>query len=131
MEPHRHIEPTVVHEDDLASETWDDPVKGRLAFTGLLSSENTPTDTFTTGVADLPPGGWLGRHRHRPAEVYHLVEGQGVVTLDGIEHAVRAGSSVFVPGDVEHGIRNSGDGRLRFFYAFALDSFTEVEYRFS
>ncbi|MGY1712212.1 cupin domain-containing protein [Geodermatophilus sp. SYSU D00758] len=69
--------------------------------------------------------------RPTQAEVYHLVEGGGVVVLDGVEHPVAAGSAVFIPGDAEHGIRNTGDGPLRFVYAFATDSIDDVVYRFS
>jgi len=78
-----------------------------------------------------PPSGWLGRHRHPQAEVYHVLEGSGVVVLDGTEHSVTGGSVVFIPGDTEHGIRNTTDQLLRFVYAFATDSIEDVVYRFS
>lgn len=124
-------EPVVRHEGDGAQDEWDDPVRGVLSFRTLFSGGSTPTRSLTAGVTELRPGGWLGLHRHTPAEVYHVVDGEGVVLLDGSEHRVTAGSSVFIPGDAEHGIRNTGSGRLRVFYAFAVDSFDEVEYRFS
>jgi oxalate decarboxylase/phosphoglucose isomerase-like protein (cupin superfamily) len=44
---------------------------------------------------------------------------------------VTAGSAVFVPGDAEHGIRNTGEGPLRFVYAFATDAVDDVVSRFS
>jgi len=52
------------------------------------------------------------------------------VTIDGIEHEVKKGSMVFIPGDVEHGIKNVGEGNLVWLYAFAADSFGQVVYRF-
>lgn len=79
----------------------------------------------------MPPGGWLGAHQHPPAEIYHVLEGWGLVLLGGTEREVRAGSSVFIPGDAEHGIRNIGTSRLRFFYALLADSFADVQYRFT
>jgi len=48
-----------------------------------------------------------------------------------VEHAVASGSAVFIPGDAEHGVRNTGDGPLRVVYAFATDSVDDVVYRFS
>ncbi|WP_442859208.1 cupin domain-containing protein [Arthrobacter sp. CAN_A214] len=51
----------------------------------------------------------MSLHRHAAAEVYQVLKGQGVVTLDGIEHAVRAGSGVYDPSNREEGIRNTGD----------------------
>jgi mannose-6-phosphate isomerase-like protein (cupin superfamily) len=124
-------EPLVVHEGDVPREAWVDPVKGVLAFRTVFSGGTTATRTFTAGVADLDQGGWLGLHRHTAAEIYYVVEGRGVVTLDGVDHAVSAGSAVSIPGDVEHGVRNIGRTPLRFFYAFAVDSFDDVIYRFS
>ena len=63
--------------------------------------------------------------------MYHLLDGSGVVVLDGVEHAVTGGSVVFIPGDAAHGIRNPADVPLRFVYAFATDSVEDVVYRFS
>lgn len=60
-----------------------------------------------------------------------MLAGEGVVALDGAEHTVRPGSSVFLPGSSEHGIRNTGAHKLRFFYVLAADDFTDVEYVFS
>lgn len=123
--------PIVIHGDEPPRESWDDPVKGRIAWWTLFSGDRTPTAALTAGVAELEPGGWLGLHRHAPAEIYYVLEGRGIVTLDGVEHEVSAGSAVFIPGNVEHGSRNPGDAPLRVLYAFAADSFAEVEYRFS
>ena len=50
------------------------------------------------------------------------------VTVD----AVRARASPrVVSGNAEHGIRDTGEGPLRFVYAFATDSVDDVVYRFS
>ena len=125
------MQPQVRDSSQVESEVWDDPVRGDVSFRVLFSADRTPTSSLYTGLGELAPGGWLGLHRHTQAEVYHLVEGSGVVVLDGDEHPVAAGSAVFIPGNAEHGIRNTGDGPLRFVYAFATDSIDDVVYRFS
>jgi quercetin dioxygenase-like cupin family protein len=124
-------EPFVAASADLKRDGWNDPVKGRVGWRTLFSADLTPTDGLTAGIADLEPGGWLGLHRHSPAEIYYVIEGRGIVTIEGREHVVSAGSAVFIPADAEHGIRNDADAPLRFLYAFPVDSFGEVEYRFS
>jgi mannose-6-phosphate isomerase-like protein (cupin superfamily) len=124
-------QPLVVQEADVARSSWDDPQKGVLGFRTLISGGTTATEALTAGISDLGPGGWLGLHRHTAAEIYYVVEGNGVVTLDGVDHPVSAGTAVYIPGDAEHGIRNSGQAILRFFYAFAVDSFDDIVYRFS
>ncbi len=125
------MRPQVRDSSQVESEVWDDPVRGDVSFRVLSSADRTPTSSLYTGLTELAPGGWLGLHRHTQAEVYHLVAGSGVVVLDGVEHPVVAGSAVFIPGDAEHGIRNTGATTLRFVYAFATDAIDDVVHRFS
>jgi oxalate decarboxylase/phosphoglucose isomerase-like protein (cupin superfamily) len=44
---------------------------------------------------------------------------------------VRTGSAAYIPGNREHGIRNASEEPLRFFYAFGVGSFGDIEYRFT
>jgi mannose-6-phosphate isomerase-like protein (cupin superfamily) len=125
------LQPLVISESDVARDSWDDKTKGVLGFRTLFSADTTTTQALTAGIADLNAGGWLGLHRHTPAEIYYIVEGHGTVTLEGVDYQVCAGTAVYIPGDTEHGIRNTGPAPLRFFYAFAVDSFDDVTYRFS
>jgi mannose-6-phosphate isomerase-like protein (cupin superfamily) len=124
-------QPLVLDEANVSLDGWDDPVKGRIRWRTLFSRPGTPSDGLTCGIAELEPGGWLGLHRHAPPEIYYVIEGAGVVTLEGVETSVKAGSAVFIPGMAEHGIRQTGTQRLRFFYGFPVDSFDAVEYLFS
>ena len=120
----------VLEEGDRPLEGWSDK-RGQLTWRPLFSADSTPTGQLVTGVAELQQGGFLALHRHAQAETYYVLAGEGVVTLDGAEHPVRPGSSVFLPGSSEHGIRNTGTQNLRFFYALAADDFTDIEYVFS
>lgn len=74
--------------------------------------------------------GHLCAHRHTQAEIYHILDGEGDVTIDGVVSKVRAGSTVFIPSDAEHGIVNTGTVELRWFYVFPTGSFGDVVYRF-
>lgn len=120
---------SVISESNVQVETWSDAVRGEVAFRTVFGADPTTPD-FTAGVADLEPGGWLGHHRHEPAELYYVLVGDGVLDIDGEEYAVGAGTAAYIPGNSEHGIRNTGRSLLRFFYAFAIGSFDQVEYRF-
>src|SRR3712207_6249897 len=97
-------EPLVVHVSDIALEQWSDPVRGHVGFRTLLGGPDTRTADFTAGVTELEPGGWLGLHRHEPSELYFVLTGDGVMTIDGAEHAVSAGTAAYIPGDREHAI---------------------------
>jgi mannose-6-phosphate isomerase-like protein (cupin superfamily) len=125
------VAPFVREEADAPRDGWDDPVRGRVHWRTLFSQGLTPSAGITCGVTELGPGDWLGLHRHAPPEIYYVFAGAGVVSLDGREVAVRAGSAVFIPSMVEHGIRQTGDETLRLFYGFPVDSFDSVEYLFS
>jgi quercetin dioxygenase-like cupin family protein len=109
---------------------WNDPRRGKLSWRTLLSAGMTPTDSLTAGVAEFEPGGALNLHRHAAAEIYFILEGEGIVSIDGHDHAVAPGSIAFIPGGAPHGVRNSGGRTLKLFYAFAKSSFGEVEYEF-
>jgi mannose-6-phosphate isomerase-like protein (cupin superfamily) len=111
-------------------EGWDDDLHGRVQWRTLFSAERTPTETLTAGVAEIKPGNELKVHRHTLPELYYLLAGEGIVTIDGVEYPVSANTAVFIPGNAAHGLRNTSQTTLRFFYAFAVSSFSEVEYIF-
>jgi mannose-6-phosphate isomerase-like protein (cupin superfamily) len=123
-------DPLVVNESDADPVTWSDPVRGDVCFRTLFGGPATRTD-FTAGVTSLDAGGWLGHHRHEPSEIYYVLGGVGLLTIDGEEHVVDAGTAVFVPSNSEHGIRNTGREPLRFFYVFAVGAFEAIEYDFT
>jgi mannose-6-phosphate isomerase-like protein (cupin superfamily) len=125
-------EPFIAVDRGAPDDGWDEPDgRGVVAWQTLVSADTTPTDGITAGIAVLEPGGHLALHRHEQPEIYFLLEGEGVVTLGGVERRIAKGSCVSIPGNVEHGIRNEGGQRLRFLYVFPTDAFSDVEYRFS
>lgn len=78
-------------------------------------------------IYDIPPGASEGVHLHNlsdPAlgpyeEYYYIVEGSGIMTVDGEEFAVTAGDHVFAPLDSWRGIANQdGPGNLRIFLTY-------------
>ena len=125
------IKPIVKHLSEGESGGWNDPQRGLIGWRTLFSSDITPTNSLTAGVVELEAHiGKLNPHRHSPAEIYYILSGQGIVHIDGTDYPVSVDTSVFIPSNALHGIRNTGDTTLRFFYAFALDSFASVEYKF-
>jgi mannose-6-phosphate isomerase-like protein (cupin superfamily) len=123
----------VVCENDCPVEGWSYPICGGVTWRTLLSGDRTPTSHMTVGVAEIAPGDphRVYPHRHQPPEVYYILAGEGVVTVDGIDHPVRARSTVFIPGDTWHCARNTGTDTLRLLYVFAVDSFADVTYEFA
>jgi mannose-6-phosphate isomerase-like protein (cupin superfamily) len=123
-------EPQVVMEGEVEPRSWSDPVRGTFSFSTLTGGER-PAPGLSAGIAVMEPGGWIGLHRHEPAETYYVLEGRGVLTLDKQDLRLEPGSVVYIPGDREHAVRNDGEGRLRVFYVFSAARFDDVEYRFT
>src|SRR5215210_4342565 len=124
-------EPVVVGEDE---RTWEalrgEDATGSVLFKTLISGGLTRSEALTAGVAKVPPGAALSRHRHRQAEVYLVLAGAGSVRVGDGVRSVRAGSAVFVPGGALHSCQNTGASELRLAYVLAADSFEDVEYVF-
>jgi uncharacterized cupin superfamily protein len=112
-------------------ETWDDPVRGKVSWYTLFSSDITPTDSMCAGIAEVEPGGGSRKpHRHEQPEIYLILEGTGILMLDGKESAVTAGTAVFIPGNAEHALRNESDADLKLLYVFPTGRFGDVVYQF-
>lgn len=124
------LEPKAIEEQQ--DESFADTSNGIVTWKTLISAPQTATDSLTAGIATLPPQqGHLCAHRHTHAEIYHIISGRGTMTIDGSEQEVSAGSVVYIPGDAEHGIRNSDPKEeLRWLYVFGADGFQDVVYRF-
>jgi quercetin dioxygenase-like cupin family protein len=126
-------EPVIVNLDEREWETWPGhqvAQRGDVSWKTLISAGATDSSELSLGVGRLPPGGILREHRHEQAEVYFVLEGSGVVTIDGAARRVHPGAGVFIPGDALHSIECTGDTDLRIAYAFATDAFEDVEYVF-
>lgn len=52
-------------------------------------------------------------HKHRQ-EFWTIVQGEAVVVLDGVEHIVKYGESIFIPLGAKHRIENRTDNPLIF-----------------
>jgi quercetin dioxygenase-like cupin family protein len=126
-------EPVVVQQSTRGWETWPDEEiaeRGLVYWKTLVSGDLTHSEALTMGIAKIPSNEALGEHRHQQAEIYLILEGTGLVRIDGKARPVEAGSAVFLPGNVVHSCENTGEEDLRFAYVFPANSFAEVEYVF-
>jgi len=100
-----------VREDELKWETWKDlsvKCQSPVIWKTLISQGKKDSSGLVAGVAEIPVGTFLIRHSHSEEEAYYILEGEGHLELDGETMRVTPGASVFIPGNVEHALTNTG-----------------------
>ena len=89
----------------------------------LVSKKTCAAENLAITVVEMEPGGFQHLHAHEPEQMYYILEGHGLMAVDGEEHPVQAGDCIFFPAFAEHGLKNTGEGVLRYLSA-ASPSFT-------
>lgn len=60
-------------------------------------------------ISMYQPMAHVAKHSHKVQEqVYHVLEGEGLMDIDGKDHVVRKHDVIFLPPGIEHSISNSG-----------------------
>jgi quercetin dioxygenase-like cupin family protein len=81
---------------------------------------NGPTEqlaALASGLVTLEPGAQPHPpHRHPEEEIMIVGEGTGEFFLDGVATQVKMGDMVFAEANVLHGVRNTGETRMTFYF---------------
>lgn len=79
----------------------------------ILDGTNAPVEKQSLAEASLPTGCATDRHYHKVSEeFYFLLEGKGMMEIDGKSQEVGPGDAVLIPAGAWHQITASSD--LRF-----------------
>lgn len=72
----------------------------------LLDLSNAPVKKQSLAEATLPKGGATERHYHKVSEeLYYLLEGRGVMEIDGETREVGPGDAILIPAGTWHEIK--------------------------
>lgn len=64
----------------------------------------------------LDPGEEIGEEVHDDRDQFFRIEqGEGVITIDGVDHAVKDDDGVIVPQGARHNVRATGDEPLKLY----------------
>jgi mannose-6-phosphate isomerase-like protein (cupin superfamily) len=79
-----------------------------------LANENFRTVLYTAKysqlvVMSIPLNGDIGEEVHGLDQFLRIEAGEGTVILDGVEHALAAGSAIVVPAGTRHNVINTSD----------------------
>jgi quercetin dioxygenase-like cupin family protein len=78
------------------------------------------SEELMLGLNCLEPGQEQRVHTHADQDKFYLVlEGTGTFTVGGEERAAGPFTTVWAPRGIEHGVRNTGSGRLVLFMGMA------------
>ena len=62
-----------------------------------------------TGLVSLTPGQTEPYHRHTTPMFYYILQGEPIVTLNGIKNRTKKWQCVTIPSNCPHAIDNDGD----------------------
>ncbi len=81
----------------------------------LVDPAGTGTKLVDFRISRYAPAAYVEEHVHAVQEqIYYVLEGEGVLTLDGERRLMRAHDYVWVPPGVRHGFTNTGTAGLVF-----------------
>ena len=81
----------------------------------LVMPETAGAHHIDYRISMYQPMAHVERHSHKVQEqVYHVLEGEGLMEIDGKNHVVRKHDYVFLPPGVPHAISNTGVADLVF-----------------
>jgi quercetin dioxygenase-like cupin family protein len=76
---------------------------------GVLIDASDGAPNFAIRRFTLEPGAEVPRHTNEVEHEQYVLEGEYIVGIEGEEHTVSAGDSLFIPAGAVHWYRNEGD----------------------
>ena len=100
-----------------ASVMWGEPPAhyGGAFSKMLVRPEPCGSKQLDYRVSVYQPKAYVAPHKHRIQEqIYHILDGEGLMEIEGERTVVRRDDVIFIPPGVEHAIYNTGMTDLRF-----------------
>jgi mannose-6-phosphate isomerase-like protein (cupin superfamily) len=107
----------VQHDADVAKNE-PAPHEGPGQTVGYVFFQNTPNLHFSFRKRVLKPGAAIGYHEQHEDEVYYVLSGRGVMTLDGTPTDVAPGAAILTRTGSSHGLKQVGSENLVVIIAF-------------
>ena len=81
----------------------------------LVRPENVGSRLVDYRISTYQPMAYVERHAHKVQEqIYHVLEGEGMMEIDGRRQVVRKHDVIFIPPGLSHSITNNGLTDLTF-----------------
>lgn len=87
--------------------------RGEIESVRAFVDADLETNLQFVEYVEMPPGTSIGIHTHGDdEELYFIVAGEGVMTVESTEYRVRQGDLVLNPRGGTHGLRNDSDAPI-------------------
>ena len=98
-------------------QSWWQPVPANGFAEMRLSPRNLPGLGFASGVQHVAAGGRIREHVHPTQdEVLFVFGGEGLAVIDGVDHPLVAGTTIYVARGHPHMFVNTGAEELKLFW---------------
>ncbi len=128
MDPSEKRTAVVVQPDEGESFWQPAPANGYAEV--KVSRRNAPVDTFSMGIQVIAPGGHIRDHWHDTREeLLFFFAGTGTAIVNGAEHPIVPGTTVYLPPWNKHKLVNDGDAELKMMWVLmpgGLEDFFEA-----
>ncbi len=84
------------------------------ASMAVLIGEHEGWLDYVMRLVSVKEGGFTPLHEHPWPHINYMVEGEGILMIDGVEHPVKAGSHAYVPKNTLHQFKNAGKEPFKF-----------------
>ena len=75
----------------------------------LVTPETAGSRHLDYRISVYQPMAHVALHKHKVQEqIYHVLDGEGLMEIDGKRHVVRKHDVIFLPPGIEHSIANTG-----------------------
>jgi len=102
----------IIQRDADVAKTEPGPHQGPGQTVGHVFFEKTPNLHFSFRKRVLKPGAGIGYHEQHEDEVYYVLSGRGVMTLDDKPYDVTPGTAILTRTGSSHGLKQVGNEEL-------------------
>jgi len=103
-----------------------DAVTGKLPVEGgggifriLIDEENSGAKHFSLLVNEMAPGYKGKEHSHNVEHCWYILQGTGVISMEGKDYSIKPGDAVFAPIGMRHTVECTGDKPLKYVVVYA------------
>ena len=103
----------VAHEKEIQMTSINHP-EVQHAKIGVMVGPEQGWSDYVMRMIELEADGYTPHHTHPWPHINYVVEGSGILHIDGQDRSVSSGSYAYVPANTIHQFKNSGIGKFRF-----------------